>query len=26
MGDKSFQEFCAKLHAAGAVYINAIHK
>lgn len=26
MGDKLFQEFCAKLYAAGAVYINAIHK
>lgn len=25
-GDKRFQEVCAKLYAAGAVYINAIHK
>lgn len=26
MGDKRFQEVCAKLYAAGAVYINAIHR
>lgn len=26
MGNKRFQEVCAKLYAAGAVYINAIHR
>ena len=26
MGDKRFQEVCAKLYAARAVYINAIHR